>query len=446
MKNHTSFILATAIVALIPASVRSLASGAVIGTPQPAFGEIDPAQVQEFATRDLNRLRGNVVRSLVRKSPYVDVLPGGTMESGVSDTQRVAVQERAVLNQSLVRPTFTLDKLVCGQTGPAAEVGSTEYSYSLETNRGKGPLVCIKGMWSAFKTAYSAAEDSLKKQLIQLNNADVRITLVDRSGCKVVIKAGETFDRMFDGDMQRIDTPFTTAVGLPDAQPNIKFLQYLGRFMREDLLVEPFEGKNGEAVMRFLGSQEVIDNLRDDANVREDHRYMAAGSYEVGKMTLTRYTWEGPYRGIAFGVDPQPLRFNVLNAQGQPVYIEPEIAVETDNGVASRPNPAWVRAKYEVGLFMGMDSFRKLTPETYTGEGSFKFPSQSVTGELIWRNIQDNDNNVWNDYGRHYYQFTRAYKPERPHAVCAIAYARQQVDFGLTAITSFGNWSSTGSL
>lgn len=443
MKPKLPFILVAAIIAPL---FTPLMANTSHGLPLAASGDIDPAQVQDFAARDLNRLRGNVVRSLVRKSPYVDVLPGGTMESGVSDTQRVAVQERAVLNQSLVRPTFTLDRQMCGQTGPAAEVGSTEYTYSLETNRGKGPLVCIKGMWSAFKTAYSAAEDSLKKQLIQLNNADVRITLTDRSGCKVVIRAGESFSNMFDGDMQRIDTPFTTAVGLPNAQPNVKFLQYLGRFMREDLLVEPFEGKNGESVMRFIGSQEVIDNLRDDANVREDHRYIAAGSYDIGKMTLTRYTWEGPYRGLAFGIDPQPLRFNLLNGSGQPVYIEPEIAVETDNGVASRPNPAWVRAKYEVALLMGQDSFRKLAPETYTGEGSFKFPAQSVTGELIWRNIEDNENNVWRDYGRHYYQFTRAYKPERPHAVCAIAYARQQVDFGLTAITNFGAWSSAGSL
>lgn len=416
-------------------------------TPVPAFGEIsDPSDIGEFTARDLNRIRGNVVRSLVRKSPYVDVLPGGTMEANISDTQKVVIQERAVLGESLVRPVFTIDKEVCGTTGSAAQVGSTEYTYSLETNRGKGPQVCIKGMWSAFKGAYAAAEDSLKKQLIQLNNSDVRITLVDRGGTKVVVKAGATFDQMFSGNMQAIDTPFTTDVGLPDAQPNMKFLQYLGRFMREDLLVDPFEGKGGDMVMKLIASQELIDNLRDDANVREDHRYIAAGSYDVGKMTLTRYTWEGPYRGIAMGIDPQPLRFNAVNGSGQPIYLEPEVAVTTDNGHGSRPNPAWLRAKYEVALLMGQDSFRKLAPETYTGEGSFRFPAQGVTGELIWRNIVDNDQNVWADFGRHYYQFTRAYKPERPHAACAIAYARQTVDFGLSSITSFGDWSSTAAL
>lgn len=444
MKPYPILILAASIASLLVSS-SDLTPTSTPARPVAAFGDIVAGDVVDFTARDLPRLRGNVVRALVRKSPYVDVLPGGTLEAGIADIQRVVIQERAVLNQSLVRPTFTLDKEMCGQNGPAAEVGSKEYEYKLETNRGRGPLVCIKGMWGAFKTAYTAAEDALKKSLIQLNNADVRIMLVDRSGCKMVVQAGATFDAMFDGTMQQIDTPFAN-VGLPNAQPTIKLLQYLGQFMREDLLVDPFEGKSGEMVMKFIGSQNVIDALRDDAQVREDHRYIAAGSYDVGKMTLTRYTWEGPYRGIAFGIDPQPLRFNLLNGSGQPVYIEPEIAVDTDNGVASHPNPAWVRAKYEVALFMGQDSFRKLTPETYTGEGTFKFPSQTVTGEMIWRNVLDNDQNVWQDYGRHHYQFSRAYKPERPHAVCALAYARSTVDFGLTSITSYPNWSSTAAL
>lgn len=411
-----------------------------------AFGDIVPAEVQDFAAKDENRLTGSVVRAVTRNSPYVDVLEGGTMEANMSDTQRVVIQERAVLNQSLVEPTFTLDRLVCGTTGEAAEVGSTEYDFSIATNRGRGPLVCIKGMWSSFRTAYVAAEQSLKQQLVQLNNADVRINLVRRSGCKLTVKAGTSFEGMFEGQMQAIDTPFSTDAAEPDAAPNIKLLQYLGRTLREDLLIEPWEGNQGEPVLRFIGSQEIIDILRDDAGVREDHRYLAAGSYDIGKKPLLRYRWEGPYRGFTFGVDPQPLRFNDLDDDGQPIFIEPEIAYEVTNGVGSRPNPLWFRAKYEVAIVMGRRSFTKLAPEMYTGEGSFKFPAQGITGQLMWTNIKDNDQNVWQDFGRHHYQFTRAYKPERPHAVCAIAFARQQVDFGLTAISDFGNWSYSGSL
>lgn len=443
---------------LVPSGFKS---GAISTLPTPAYGDIDPADVQDFAAHDLSRIRGNVVKALTRRSPYLDVLEGGTLDPNISDVQRVVVQERAVLNQSLVAPAFSLDTTICGTTGNAAEVGSTEYTYSLATNRGKGPLVCIKGMWGAFKTAYSAAEQALKAQLIQLNNADVRWTITNRSGCKMVVNTNGSWDDMFSGDVQSIDRPFPTALGLPNAMPTMKLLTYTAQQMREVLGVEAYEGgNNGDMILKVIGEQQMIDYLRDDADVREDYRYMTAGQMKAGSMTLTRYQWEGPYRGLAFGIDPEPLRFNQMAdgtatykypdgsiiPAGQPVFLEPQITVETDNGVASRPSPTWVRAKYACGVLMGMHSFMKLTPASFTGEGSFKFPSQSVTGELKWRNIEDNDQNVWSDYGRHYYQFSRAYKPVRPHAICSFIYARQQVDFGLTPITNFGDWTSTSPL
>lgn len=411
--------------------------------PAPAYGEIDPTTVQDFAAKDVNRLRGQVIRAVVQKSPWVDVLEGGTLESGISDVQRISVQERAAINQSLVRPSFTLDTQVCGTTGAEAEVGETEYTYQLATNRGKGPLVCIKGMWSAFKTAYAAAEQSIRSQIVQLNNADVRINLVDRSGCKVVCQSGASFSQMFDGGVQAIDTPFPTLT--PNALPNIKLLQAISRYMREVLLVETWDAAGGEMTFKLIGSSDMIDFLRDDADVRSDQRYIAAGSYNIGKDNLIRYTWEGPYRGLQFGIDPEPLRFDTMT-DGVPNYIEPQIQIQTTKGIANRPNPQWVRAKYEVCVLMGKQSFMKLAPETYTGEGSWKFPAQGVSGELMWLNQRDNDKNVWQDFGRHYYQFSRAYKPIRPHAVCAIAYARQQVNFSLAAITDQGDWSSTASL
>ncbi len=75
-----------------------------------------------------------------------------------------------------------------------------------------------------------------------------------------------------------------------------------------------------------------------------------------------------------------------------------------------------------------------------------KFPPQVYMGQLKWKNTEDNDQNAWGDWGYHLYRMNRAYKPEHPHAVCAIAYARNQVDLDLTEITNFGDWSSTASL
>lgn len=446
LKTHL-ILFASIAAASVAFSAASASPTPIFATPQLAYGDdaaLNTADVQDFGNRDVNRIRGNIAKVLARKAPYNDVLDGGTLENGVSDVVRAIVQERAVLNQSLVRPEFTNDTDICGKTGEAAQVGSTEYSYRLQTNRGMGPLVCVKGMRHAFEGSYTTAEDALKKQITMLSNSDVRATLVDRCGVKLVVKTGMTHAQMFDGDQQRIDQAFPTFV--PDAPLNFKLLQYHGQFVRENFQVEGFEGTASEPLLKFIGSQEIIDRLRDEADVKQNHQYLAAGSYKLGEQQLTRYTWEGPYRGFAFGVDPQPLRFSVLNGSGQPLFIEPEIAVNTTKGVAARVNPAWVRARYEIALLVGANSFRRLTPAQYTGEGSWKFPAQVAMGELMWQVIKDNSSNVWGDYGRHFYQLSRAYRPERPHAVTAIAYKRAVADFGLVAVSDYSDYSSTDSL
>lgn len=446
------FILVGAIAALYPTALRS---NAVISTPAPAFGDgyddtscpaLNPADVQDFASSDTNRIVGNIAKALSRKTPYTDIMGGGTIAAGMSETVRSIVQERAVLNQSLVRPQFRPDKDMCGEVGEAAEVGSTAYTYFLATNRGMGPLVCVKGMRDAFEGSYLAAEDALKKQVIQLVNSDNRATLTDRSGSKMVIRAGQSFHQMYTGDSQAIDVPFDTPNGLPDSPVNFEILDDLSTFLREGLLVEGFEGNQSEPLLKFIGSQEINRRLRNEIGIREDHRYLAAGSYQVGRDALLKYTWEGPYRGWAFGIDPQPLRFSELDEDGQPLFIEPEIAKKSSKGVAARINPAWARARFEIALAVGADGFDRLTPASYTGEGSFRFPSQVSMGELIFKVIEDNCRNVWGDFGRHFYQIQRAIRPKRPHAVCAIAFKRAQSVYNLTPVADFADYSSADSL
>jgi hypothetical protein len=446
------FILLGAISALYPTPLRS---NAVATTPTLAFGDgyddtacpaLNPADVQEFTSHDTNRIVGNIAKALSRKTPYTDIMGGGTISAGISSTVRSIVQERAVLNQSLVRPQFRPDKDMCGEVGEAAETGTTEYSYFLATNRGMGPLVCVKGMRDEFEGSYLAAEDALKKQIIQMVNSDNRATLTDRSGSKLVVRSGQTFSQMYTGDSAAIDTPFDTGNGLPDSPVNFELLDDLSTFLREGLLVEGFEGTQSEPLLKFIGSQEINRRLRNEIGIREDHRYLAAGSYQVGRDALLKYTWEGPYRGWAFGIDTQPLRFSELDTDGQPLFIEPEIARQTSKGVGARINPAWARARYEIALAIGLDSFARLTPASYTGEGSFRFPSQVSMGELIFQVIKDNCRNVWGDFGRHFYQISRAIKPMRPHAVCAIAFKRAQSQYNLTPVADFADYSSADSL
>jgi hypothetical protein len=408
---------------------------------------ITPQQALDFASRDINRLVGNITLLLMRRAPYNDLLEGGTFENGISDQQRNVVIERPVLGQSLVMPEFDADLNVCGALGEVAEVGSTEYVTQLGTLRGRGPKVCVKTMRSAFQNSYAAVQDGLQKQLLYLANVDVRSTLFMRSGVKAKLQTGLTFEQMINGDVQQIDVSFNNS-NLPNATLTMEFLQYLIAWAHEELLAEPYESDRG-AVAKVIASQATLNYMRNEAGIHQDFIGLTTGRYDIGEETITGYTWEGPYLGAAFGIDQQPLRFNnftTINGQTVPNLIEPEIAVPVTNGYASRANPAYRLAQYEIALVVFANSFRRLVPEQYLGVGEWRFPAQYSQGELEFVVLRDNDCNQFGDFGYHLYQMIRGYRPERPHAVIPVAFQRPFPSFNFTAQTSYPGTSTLFSL
>lgn len=412
---------------------------------------ITPSLATDFASRDYQRLTGQLTLSIMRRTPYNDVLDGGTFENAISDEQRSVVVERAVVGQSLTVPQFVNDTDSCGLTGPAMQPGSTEYITRLGTLRGQGPRICVKGMRSAFQNSYSAAQDSMQKQLLSLGNADVRAQIFLGSGIKAKVQTGVPFESMISGDIQRLNVSVNNATP-PDSQLTFAFLEYFNTFAIEDLTLEPWdamdlEGNPAGVMAKFIGSQAVISQMRKESGVREDIRALVTGRYDIGEKTILGYTWTGPFRGIGFGIDSQPLRFNTFATVGGqliPQFIEPEIAVQVSKGWASRPNPAWRSAQYEVGFLLYRNSFRRLVPEAYTGVGDWRFPAQYSQGELEFLVIRDSLN-PYGDWGQHFYQIIRAYRPERPHAVIPILYKRCLPDLGLApcVIGSYSGYSGT---
>lgn len=397
---------------------------------------ISPDAVSQFAAKDTNRLVGKIAAVLARKSPYMDVLAGGTLEAGISDTVRSVIQERAVLGASLAKPVFTADLQMCGTRGSQDQVGSTEYSYALESLRGRGPRICVKQSRNAFMGTYLNAQQSMEKGILQIINADIRSTLVTRGGVKVVAATGQAFSSMVTGGQQDIDTAFAALT--PNAPMSWKLLRMIGSYLKYDLLSEAWESDSG-AMFKVICSDELRESLRNEADIKEEMLALVKGRYQIGEEVITGFGWEGPYRGFAFGVDPQPLRATGLDGNGMPILVEPEIGVATTNGVAARVNPAWVAAPYEIALILAADSFKRLVPESYTGEGTFKFNPQLVAGELRWHYVLDNDCNEFGDYGQHLYQISRAMQPIRPHCAVAVMYQRCPGDTGLVTCSSSVN-------
>lgn len=381
------------------------------------------AAVQDFASKDVNRIIGQIGRVLARKSPYVNSIDGGTLPN-VSDVVRSVVEEMAVPAASLASPTFVNDTTLCGVGATPDQVGSTEYQFQLQTLRGAGPRVCVKQARTAFKGSYLQAQVSLEKTILQLINADIRYQYLIQSGIKYVVNSTQSFSANLTGDMQQINTQF--AAILPDAPMNFKTLYRIGTFLREEMLAEPFATREGE-FFQVLASSDQIENFRNDADVKEDLIGLTTGSFKLGEESIAGYQFMG-YRGFAFGIDQQPLRATGFDGSGNLVLVNPIVSTAVTNGFAQRRNPAWVSAPYEVMFVIAGDAFKRLVPEQYVGEGTFKFAPQLSMGELEWTYFRDNDCNLYGDFGQHIYQISRAIQPIRPQNVCAIVYKRCPFD------------------
>jgi hypothetical protein len=409
--------------------------------------ELTPAEASDIAQKDTLRLVGSVAKALAYNSPFVNVLEGGTFPSGVSDEVRSAIQMPAAPGDSLAIPEFIDDTEVCGTEGPQDLTDAINLTYRLQTKRGQGPRVCVKKGYAAFKSSYLAAEDSLKKLIVQYVNADTRAQLYLRSGSKFQAKAGESFETLFQGGQETdIGVLFDPAI-VPDAPLTFQALHAIARHLKESVLAEmfPADGKV-QPHFKFIGSSDIIESFRAETGVKEILIALTQGSYKLGENSVSAYSWETSpaYRGIALGTDQRPLRAPFIHAEGDEAgtaaLVNPVTLVEneTKNTAYAVSNPTWRNADLEIGFLIAQGTFERQVPEKYVGEGSFKFPPQLHMGELEWYFLRDLQNR-FGDFGQHIYQITRAYRPIRPNHIVPIIYRKPCTDLGLVATEPCGS-------
>ena len=394
---------------------------------------ISPAVAQDIANKDTLRIVGQVAMTIAQRSAYTDTIDGGTLES-VSDVVRSITGEAAVPSASLTRPVFVPAANACGTGGGVDQTGTTEYQFQLMNLRGRGPKVCVKTTRTGFISSYAHALNSLKQMLVRLQNADIRANYFDNSGCKAMIVNNVAFSSCFAGDVNALSTAFPNQT--PNSQVTFRSLEVISTYMRETLGVQPFDMAGlQEGVFKFIGSQFAVQGMRDELHVGQDTRALVQGSYDLGYETVRGYGWSGPYHGIMFGVDPEPLRGTTLTS-GVLTLIEPGVAVATTTGFGYRPNSNWITATYEVGFLFGKSSFARLVP-SYQRIPGWDFAPQIANGGLDFKVLSDADCNFWEDYGQHRYEIERAYQPIHPHAVCAIMYLRSTTGTGWAVPLSY---------
>lgn len=401
---------------------------------------ITPYTATQIAFKDSNRLQGQIAKALAINAPFVNILDGGILPAGISDTLTSVIQEQSLTNDSLVTPTFSATKDVSGPGSGIEQVASTSYTYSLGTKRGRGPKINVKGAYAAYKGSYLMAEDALKKLLTQIVNADARSTLLTRSGHKyIALNSGTySFEQGLSGGENAVDVTWNTVTSSNIGQLSFKAVHKLARHLHEVTLAEMFNEGTADAHFKLIGGSDLIENFRAELGVKETLIAQTTGGFKTGQGGLTAYRWEGPHRGIAFGVDQRPLRASAFSG-GALTLVEPYVSFATTNGNAARINPAWNSAPFELAFLIGKSSFERLVPERFTGEGSFKYSPQLAMGELNWHYVVDNDCNQYGDFGWHKYEITRAYRPVRPASVCPILFLRCNYDTGIIGCPTSGS-------
>jgi hypothetical protein len=401
--------------------------------------QLDTTAINNIAKKDTNRLVGSVAKCLAANSPYIGILGGGTFKSGMGDTVTSAVEMQAAPGDSLAIPTFTDQTAIAGTNGTAEKTGKVDFTYKLQGKRGTGPKVSVKEGFGAFQSSYLTAEDALKKLITQYINADVQAQITLKSATKATAVANNTLAANTVGGSETDLSVTWTGLDLPDSQLSFQALHAWARHLKEGLFGEMFaaEGKV-QPHFRAIGSSDIIEAFRNEVGVENVMLALTQGGYRLGENTVSAYSFESSpaYRGIAFGMTHRPLRFNELDGNGLPVWLDPVSLVEDSETLTaySIPNTDWVNATYETLVLLADGTFERQVPEQYVGEGTFKYAPQLHGGELEWHYVKDNELNAWGDFGWHKYQITRAYKPLRPQHIIPIIFKRAQTDLGLTAI------------
>lgn len=385
-------------------------------------------------------LRNETIRYIALNDPYANLVDGGTTPNNMGEQIRTLVTNRMVTNQSLTNPSFNPTIDACGTVGPKAEFGQTVFTTQLETLRGQGPTICLNQSRYAVIDSYRIAEQNLKDAVKSLNAADIRSQLLTLSGVKAVLKYGATsLGQILTGGYNQVAVDFLG--GVPTSPVSHKFLVALSNYMRDNLSPEFFGDGAGQYFV-FISSSAQVEVLRNEAGVKADLLALVTGNDKSTQDEIKKYAFiDYPYRGIKLAIDQQPLRFNSVDSSGFPVLIEPLVRTVTDYGVENATNADWVNADYEVGFLVSKGTFRRLVPERFVGEGTFKFDPQFIMGELNWHYQKDNICNVWGDFGFHIYQIVRAFQPRRPHAVIPVLYKRCAEDLGLSTCTGLTDLS-----
>ena len=404
--------------------------------------QCDLGQVQNFAARNDAKILLAIAITSLAKDPWATIYESGEWLKGEADSHTIVIGRNAAPADpaDLVTPVFTDISQTCGTFPAPDSVGSSQYQYKLQRKKGVGPLVCLWQGIDAYKESYTMAAKSLADLVVKKKNADNRNIALQYSGLKATCNNTVAFHSTIAGTVFALATPFVQNLA-PNTTPNLAYIKRLAQFLTTDLAVPAFEadvntlGSGVPANVKVICSEELLEQFRNEAAVSVTAGFLTSGGYKIGEKQYLSYVWEGPFRGLGFAKDPQPIRFDpsLWPANGlitADVIVPPELPANLHNGKGNVPNPGyWVAGGELAFLIGGKGAFvREVLKGSGTitlGESSYKFPDQYNAGELNFF-VPQGACDAFGEFGFHTYNIVRAVRPQYPHYIMPIAFLRCQ--------------------
>lgn len=381
--------------------------------------DFSPSEFAEALESQNSLIKLAFVEHIAYNDPYSNVVTQGTFQSGYGEQQIYSATPRTSMNQSLTAPVFTNYSESCQLAPAVAKWGTYQYTSVPGVLEGQSQPICVRQQYFIVEQQLDQSVTMMKQGIASVISADIRSNLLNLSGMKFVVPApGGVPESGLTGSEWAVSTDFNGQ--FPGDRLTFQYAKWLRDYIAYNF-TPPMFGKGPDAHAILITSYELNDALRTDAPVNNTLVASTTGGYQDGHEGLWAYAFiDSNFRGLKFAIDPLPLRFNGLDADGNPVLIEPYLQVATNStGLTWKTNPAWVNAAYEVWfMIFAKNAFGRLTPENYTGEGQAKWPTGMFGGELQWFNVKESCNR-WSDFGWFQYRIIRAIQPYAPHYVCA---------------------------
>lgn len=392
--------------------------------------ELSPGDFSQLISDQNSIIRLAIVKHIAFNDPYSNLVFQDTFKSGFGEQQIYAATPRVAMNQSLTEPEFTTYSESCQLSPPVAKWGNYNYTSLPGVLEGQSNPICVRQQMFAVERLLSQSVEQMKRGITSILSADNRANFLNLSGMKFVVPApGTAPEAGLTGSEWAVSTAF--AGGLPGDRMTFQYAKWLRDLIVYDFEPELFGDGGVDSYALYVTSQELNDALRTDAPVNNTLVASTTGGYKDGHDGLWKYAFiDMNFRGLKFGIDPKPLRFNQVDGNGFPILLEPYLQVATNAaGLTWKTNPEWQNASYEVSfMFFSKNAFSRLTPERYTGEGQAKWPTGMFGGELEWFNNIESCNR-WGDFGWFQYRVVRAFQPQMPHLVCSVISKRCRGQF-----------------